>query len=48
MNDEALLDDTSPRHALFSLLLQRLRRRRDPLVLVFEDMHWADEARWIS
>ncbi len=43
-NDEALLDASSERHALFSLVLQRLRRRRDPLVLVFEDMHWADEA----
>jgi DNA-binding CsgD family transcriptional regulator len=43
-NDQALLDVDSDRHALFSMLLQRLRERRAPIVVAFEDMHWADEA----
>ena len=43
-NDAALLDAGSDRHALFSTLLQRLRERRTPIVIAFEDIHWADEA----
>ena len=39
-----MLDAGSDRHALLSMLLQRLRERRAPIVVAFEDMHWADEA----
>ncbi len=42
--DAALLDAGSDRHALFSMLLQRLLERRKPVVVAFEDLHWADEA----
>lgn len=33
-----------PRHALFAAFVDDLARRRRPTVVVFEDVHWADEA----
>ena len=43
-NDAALLDAQGDRHTLLTVFLQRLRERRAPVVVAFEDMHWADEA----
>jgi DNA-binding CsgD family transcriptional regulator/tetratricopeptide (TPR) repeat protein len=41
---EELLREEAPREALFSTLLERLRRGAPASILVVEDLHWADEA----
>jgi DNA-binding CsgD family transcriptional regulator/tetratricopeptide (TPR) repeat protein len=38
------LDASRDRHELFSVLLRYLRDREQPLIVVIEDVHWADEA----
>jgi DNA-binding CsgD family transcriptional regulator/tetratricopeptide (TPR) repeat protein len=46
MHDDALSAAAAhpERHRLFVALLEALRRRTRPTLLVFEDLHWADEA----
>ena len=39
-----LLADSAARAALFEAVLEDLRSARTPTLLVFEDLHWADEA----
>lgn len=39
-----LLTDNSPRDLLYRTLLDRLRITKQPVILVIEDAHWADEA----
>ena len=39
-----LLDDAAPQNKLFPALLRVLETARDPLVLIFEDVHWSDDA----
>src|ERR671916_69180 len=39
-----LLTDNSPRDLLYRTVLDRLRSTRNPVMLVIEDAHWADEA----
>jgi ATP/maltotriose-dependent transcriptional regulator MalT len=39
-----LLLDNSPRELLFRMVLNRLSGSRNPVILVIEDAHWADEA----
>jgi DNA-binding CsgD family transcriptional regulator len=39
-----LLADSSPRDLLYRRVLDRLRGASDPVILVIEDAHWADEA----
>src|SRR5262249_30273099 len=39
-----LLRQDLPRATLFSALLEDLQGSKSPTVLVFEDVHWADEA----
>lgn len=34
----------APRHVLFSAFLSELKRESTPTLVVFEDVHWADEA----
>ncbi|HTD41831.1 MAG TPA: AAA family ATPase [Mucilaginibacter sp.] len=36
--------DKRDRAALFTSLLQELNAQKEPVVLIFEDIHWADEA----
>src|SRR5205807_6419851 len=38
------LEADRDRHHLFSLFLRGLRERKRPAIVVFEDVHWADEA----
>ena len=40
----AQLEDETPRAALFSGMLDQLRGAAQPILLVIEDIHWADEA----
>jgi ATP/maltotriose-dependent transcriptional regulator MalT len=40
----ALLDETAAPDRLFPVLLNALQEAHQPTVLVFEDMHWADNA----
>ncbi|HEX2115011.1 MAG TPA: AAA family ATPase, partial [Alphaproteobacteria bacterium] len=40
----AQLESGAPRAALFDALLDQLRCTAQPILLVFEDLHWADEA----
>ena len=40
----ALMSRDSPRPILFSALLEELQKSAIPTVVVFEDVHWADEA----
>lgn len=40
----ALLAGTSERATVFSALLEELQKRPVPTIVVFEDVHWADEA----
>ena len=40
----SLLEGDAPRTAIFSSILDELRRERRPTVVVVEDVHWADEA----
>jgi len=37
------IKDKKDRAALFTSLLQELNIQKDPIVLIFEDIHWADE-----
>src|ERR671916_46898 len=39
-----LLTDNSPRDLLYRTMLDRLRSTKNPVMLVIEDAHWADEA----
>lgn len=39
-----LLQNTTDKSALFAAFLQQLKSISSPVVLVFEDIHWADEA----
>src|SRR5918998_2892135 len=41
---DQLLADNSPRDLLYRTVLDRLRSTRNPVMLVIEDAHWADEA----
>ena len=41
---EALLAATAPRHQVFAAFATCVARRAPPTVVVFEDVHWADEA----
>ncbi|HLW60891.1 MAG TPA: AAA family ATPase [bacterium] len=43
-SDLALIEEASQRQRAFRALLQELRGCGGPTVLVFEDVHWADEA----
>jgi len=43
-SDPAPLDPETDRHRLFSSVLRYFRQRSAPVVAVFEDVHWADEA----
>jgi DNA-binding CsgD family transcriptional regulator len=38
------IDEASQRHRAFRALLQELRGPERPIVLIFDDVHWADEA----
>lgn len=38
------IESTISRSDLFSGFVEELMRKKDPVVLVFEDIHWADEA----
>ena len=38
------LEADRDRHHLFSLFLRGLRERKRPAIVIFEDVHWADEA----
>ena len=38
------LDEDRDRHHLFTLFLATLQQRMRPAIVVFEDVHWADEA----
>src|SRR5438045_6890326 len=38
------LDADRDRHHSFSLFLRGLHERKRPVIVVFEDVHWADEA----
>jgi len=38
------IKDKRDRTALFTSLLQELNAQKEPVVLIFEDIHWADEA----
>src|SRR5215472_7159511 len=40
----ALLSRDTPRHMMFSAFLDDLQKGASPTVVVFEDVHWADEA----
>lgn len=40
----AQLEEETPRAALFATMLGELNSARQPTLLVFEDIHWADEA----
>ena len=40
----ARLGDSSPRHTLFAAFVDDLARRERATIVVFEDVHWADEA----
>src|SRR5690606_2777120 len=35
---------SSPRDEVFAAFLERLKSTTEPLVVIFEDVHWADEA----
>ena len=39
-----LLSSSVPRHDLFAAFVEDLARRTRPAVVIFEDVHWADEA----
>ncbi len=41
---QAQLDSETPRAALFSTMLDELHGSDEPTLLIFEDIHWADEA----
>ena len=41
---EALLATGAPRHQVFAAFAASIARRTPPTVVVFEDVHWADEA----
>jgi DNA-binding CsgD family transcriptional regulator/tetratricopeptide (TPR) repeat protein len=43
-NLEHLVVTAAPRHVLFSAFLFELEREPTPTLVVFEDVHWADEA----
>jgi len=38
------IKDKRDRTALFTSLLQELNAQKEPVILIFEDIHWADEA----
>jgi DNA-binding CsgD family transcriptional regulator/tetratricopeptide (TPR) repeat protein len=40
----ALLEETAPQDRIFPAVLSALQNARDPVVLIFEDVHWADNA----
>jgi predicted ATPase len=46
LEDPALrdVDAEGDRHAVFTAFLSRLRSNAKPAIVVFEDVHWADEA----
>jgi DNA-binding CsgD family transcriptional regulator/tetratricopeptide (TPR) repeat protein len=41
---DALLTASAPRHHVFAAFMASVARRTVPTVVVFEDVHWADEA----
>jgi DNA-binding CsgD family transcriptional regulator/tetratricopeptide (TPR) repeat protein len=43
-SDPLLIEEASQRHRAFRALLQELRGPERPIVLIFDDVHWADEA----
>src|SRR5215467_3167116 len=44
LNTARDLHTSGPRHELFATVVDDLARRIHPVVVIFEDVHWADEA----